>query len=374
MLKKLIKILFAKKDYLPPRKNNVLVIDDNFRFILDKEIKKPKLEYLDVRLNRINIFVILKLFFSNKKKNFFNYAVEYIKLTEPKTIITFNDNLIWFYKIKIVLPKINVVSFQNGFRNKFFFENLKKYEPLCSDIIFVFNDKIGSQFKKYIKTKTVTLGSVKNNFKKKNTYKKKRKSILLVSGGHPEGRKYFASNEKNGFKFKSSEFYGPDAELFKNLLTYCKINKFELEVASKNALDKNEFKFFKNLAKKNNFIYHKNTYKNMITYDISNQVLATVSSHSTFGPENLARGNRTAIFNNKKKPTNGIFDVFWFLNVKKKGSFWSDDVSLIEIKRVLGFVLNSNDLIWRKKTSNIIKNLMKYDSKNERLFKTFKNL
>ena len=112
----------------------------------------------------------------------------------------------------------------------------------------------------------------------------------------------------------------------------------------------------------------------MITYDVSNQVLATVSSHSTFGPENLARGNRTAIFNNKKKTTNGIFDIFWFLNVKKKGSFWSDDVSLIEIKRVLSFVLNSNDLIWRKKTSSIIKNLMKYDCKNERLFKTLKNL
>ena len=75
MLKKLIKIIFAKKDYLPPRKNNILVIDDNFRFILDKEIIKPKLEYLDVRLNKINIFVILKLFFSNKRKNFFNYVL-----------------------------------------------------------------------------------------------------------------------------------------------------------------------------------------------------------------------------------------------------------------------------------------------------------
>ena len=167
MFKKIIKILLAKKDYLPPKKNNILIIDDNFKFILEKKITKPRLEYLDIRLKRLNVFVIIKLLLSKKKKNFFNYVLEYIKLSNTKKIITFNDNLQWFYKIKIFFPKIQTLSFQNGYRNKFFFENLKNYKPLAADKIFVFNDKYGKLFRERIKAKTITFGSVKNNFKKK---------------------------------------------------------------------------------------------------------------------------------------------------------------------------------------------------------------
>ena len=95
-------------------------------------------------------------YFFPKKKNFFNYVLEYIKLSNANTIITFNDNLEWFYKIKIFLPKLKTISFQNGFRNKFFFENLKNYKPLAADKIFVFNDKFGKLFRKRINTKTIT--------------------------------------------------------------------------------------------------------------------------------------------------------------------------------------------------------------------------
>ena len=121
MIQKILKILFAKKDFLPPKKSNILIIDDNFKLIFDEKIKKKKFEYLNIRLKRINIFALFKLLFSKKKKNFFNYVLEYIKLSNANTIITFNDNLEWFYKIKIFLPKLKTISFQNGFRNKFFF-------------------------------------------------------------------------------------------------------------------------------------------------------------------------------------------------------------------------------------------------------------
>ena len=103
MIQKILKILFAKKDFLPPKKSNILIIDDNFKLIFDEKIKKKKFEYLNIRLKRINIFALFKLLFSKKKKNFFNYVLEYIKLSNANTIITFNDNLEWFYKIKIFL-------------------------------------------------------------------------------------------------------------------------------------------------------------------------------------------------------------------------------------------------------------------------------
>ena len=57
---------------------------------------------------------------------------------------------------------------------------------------------------------------------------------------------------------------------------------------------------FQEYSEKFQIYLSKNTYQNMLTYDLSNQVLASISTHSTFGPENLAKGNKTAIFNNKK--------------------------------------------------------------------------
>lgn len=372
MIIKILKIIFAKKDFFPPKKSNTLIIDDNFKIILDNKIKNKKINYLDIRLKRVNLFVILKLLLSKKKNNFFNYILEFIKLSNANTIVTFNDNLIWFYKIKIFFPKIKTISFQNGYRNKFFFENLKNHKPLAADKIFVFNDKYGKLFREKIDTKTISFGSVKNNFTSKKKSNQKRKSLLFVSSGYLKKKKYFTSYEKHGFKFEYSKFFEPEIKLFKNVINYCKLYNLTLEVSPKNGFDENEFQFFKKIAKNFKFIYHKNTYQNMLTYDLSNQVLASISTHSTFGPENLARGNKTAIFNNKKYVSNGIFDVFWFLKSKNKGCFWSDDVSFKEVKRVLNFVLNSTNFTWKKKTSGIIKNLMKYDNKNEKIFKTLK--
>ena len=40
MIQKILKILFAKKDFLPPKKSNILIIDDNFKLIFDEKIKK----------------------------------------------------------------------------------------------------------------------------------------------------------------------------------------------------------------------------------------------------------------------------------------------------------------------------------------------
>ena len=63
-------------------------------------------------------------------------------------------------------------------------------------------------------------------------------------------------------------------------------------------------------------------YSNVKTYDLADQVNMTVCSHTAFQTENLARGNKTVIFNNKKIFTKGMWDIFWYLEMKSKG-FWT---------------------------------------------------
>ena len=58
--------------------------------------------------------------------------------------------------------------------------------------------------------------------------------------------------KKMVLSLKTSKFYEPEIELFKNIIDYCKLNNLTLEVSPKNGFDDNEFKFFKNIEKFSN--------------------------------------------------------------------------------------------------------------------------
>jgi surface carbohydrate biosynthesis protein len=370
---KMKNLIFCRKKIFQPKKNKVLVIDTNFNFIL-KNLFKNTPEILDIRLNEINISVLLKLFFSNQKKTFFNYVILYIKITDPKHVITFNDNLNWFYKLKKKFPKKNFISFQNGFRTKSFFRELSdEKEHLSADLICTFNRSFAKEFKKKINCNTLVVGSIKNNLKKIQNNKKKRNSILLVSSGYPE-RRYFQSYNKKYYNYLSSKFYYNDEILTKNIVKFCKFKNLTLEISPKNKNDLNEYNYFKKIVQNNEFIYHNNSYSNMKTYDLADQVNMTVCSHTAFGFENLARGNKTVIFNNKKIFTKGMWDIFWYLEVKSKGFFWTDSLERKEIRTLLNKIYEISDYTWEKKTKNLIPELMYFDRKNEKLKKLKKIL
>ena len=364
---KIIKLTLCKKKFFLPEKKKVLVLDKNFDFLIGRFLKgKP--EFIDIRLNEINIPILFKLFFSGKKNIFFNYILEYIKYVDCKYIITFNDNLSWFYKLKENFPEKKFLAFQNGFRAKFFFDSLKKNkQKLSADLICTFNKNFADEYKKKISSKVLVLGSFKNNLNKITKYKKKRSSILLVSSGYPE-KKYFSTYNES-YKYPSNIFYKNDKILIKSVVSFCRANNIELEITPKNKDDEREFLFFKKIIDNFDFKYHKNNYANMKTYQIADQVNMTVCSHSTFGFENLSRGNKTAIFNNKKKVTKGAWDIFWYLNLKSRGFFWTDSSNEVEIKKLLHTIYFINSYKWKKNTKSISNKMMYYDKDKKKLHK-----
>ena len=52
---------------------------------------------------------------------------------------------------------------------------------------------------------------------------------------------------------------------------------------------------------------------------------------------------------------------------KNKGKFWSDQITLKEIRRVINFGLVSSDDEWKQASKNIYPNLISYN-KNNKLF------
>ena len=94
-----------------------------------------------------------------------------------------------------------------------------------------------------------------------------------------------------------------------------------------------------------------------------------MSTHSSIGIENLARGNRTAIFNNKTIVSKNVMNLFWNYNIPLKGPFWSNDISFDEVKRILDFVVKSKDEDWMKKSKEVTEEFMIYERNNEKLLK-----
>lgn len=370
MINKLLKILSSNKDFFPPKKTKVLFIDDILVNHVQKYLKIKNFSVLDIRLNKINFFVLFKLFFSLKKKTFFNYVVEYIKLSGCKYVITFNDNLTWVYKLGKIFHSKKIYVFQNGLRDKFFHKNLKNISNPSAEIIGVFSDEIGESYKKVIDAKIICIGSVRNNIVKK--IKKKRNSILFIATGCPS-TKMFTGVGEGSYNIPSKLFYKQDIELAKELAIYCKKNNLKLEIASKHGTLK-EFNFYNEHLKNFNYIYHKNNRNLLKSYKLSDEVFITVCSHSTLGGECLARGNRVAIFNNKKKISKGIIDVFWNLSLSSKGPFWSEKINSYEVKRVLDFTRFSKQNLWNKKSLKVTQKLVKYDPGNKSLKKIFNTI
>ena len=81
------------------------------------------------------------------------------------------DNNLNFYKLKKTFPQIKFVAIQNAPRTKkFFATNLKK---LRSDYVLTWGDSIQKKYKKIIRSKFMTIGSLLNNhFKVKKFIKK----------------------------------------------------------------------------------------------------------------------------------------------------------------------------------------------------------
>ena len=184
-LKKIISILIkSKKNIFPPKKNNILIFDqegsDNIINFFKKNINSNIPEILSVRGECINLSILFICLLKFKiKKNF--YIQEYIKNVNPLFVITFIDNNFIFYKIHQQFPNIKFIFIQNGWRSYYndIFEKLenisnsKKIHKI--DTMLVFGRSIGNLYSKYTTGEVKVIGSLKNNFNLKTNNKKNKK-------------------------------------------------------------------------------------------------------------------------------------------------------------------------------------------------------
>ena len=217
-LKRLIQIIINTKfEFHKPKKKYYLVYDKTGTFILNKYLKKSKI-ILHTRNESFNLYVIFINFLQGKfsKKE---YLETFIKLVNPKIILTAIDNNPNFYLLKIRRDQKKILI-QTAAKSPVYDSSIFKIDngktkvvkkrSYNVDKIFVFNEYIGKYFKKLNAKKVIPIGSFRSN----HFHKKKGKKIdflFISSWSNGDPNKIIASN------FTFAEYQKFHDITFKNL-------------------------------------------------------------------------------------------------------------------------------------------------------------
>ncbi len=343
-----IKLVFKK-----PSKKEILLFDYIFDDYM-KKVFKNKVEVLYLRLESLNIFIIYKVFFKHGLRNFStNYILTYIDYVSPKVLLTFSDTHPTFYLLRNYLKskKILTIAVQIGFRTNKNFVNFDKKNKYSSSFSCIFADSYSSLYSRYINSKKVIVGSLKNNYFKK-IKKKNSNKIFFISQFKPE------------FKTTNIQIVKREEKILKYLELYCTKNKINLFVATKPTVTKKDyishFKIGKNfsiISGKNPNDLLGNEYKTK--YNLLDSSELTVFIDSTLGLESLSRGNKVLSY--PMKPYQEFkTNSFWLVNSEKNDFF-----------KKLSTVYKMSNKEWIRKVKNN-QFLLLFNPGNKKLFKIIK--
>ena len=362
-------LFFAEFTFKIPSQKDYLLFDDNLKFFLQKYIPRKKYSILYSRNKKYNLLLILNLLFKFKLSGI-NYFNQYIKYVKPKILITFSDNYPIFYRLKVPAGTKKIfaqASNRTAISSDIFFKlkDLKKKKKYNNvDEMLVFNSKVGEKYKSFITGNTRVVGSIKSNaFEIKS--KKKIFDLFYISTWRDLNSKYKVTKSVSWQKILNAE-----KKFLYNLKNYVIDNKKHLTIYGiYNSLK--EKKYFSEIFQNINWKYLKNN--RMKSYSYCDQARLIISNASTLGYEALGRGSKVVFFNYNDFDSSTVSKNFcWPYNLKKQGSFWTNDISFKSCNKIIDFVSRLNQKKWKriyKKEFGKI-NFVTYENDN----KTLRNL
>lgn len=348
-------------EVFPPRKKDVLIFDSHGSEDIQKILPKNSFSTLFVRYEKFNLFILLKTFlkFNFRLRDYLKTYIEYVR---PKILITTIDNNIFFYQIDLkFLKKISIQNARRtGIPEDIFFNIKKKKLKLFSDYLFVHNDSIASLYKKYIKSKIYSTGSLRSNFQpiKKN---------FIYKLGYVSTYRNRDYNDKLYKNYFYGDFRKSEIILINHLKRYSKEKNIKLAVLGCVTEDwQNEKNFYDRILGKN-YQFIKNSLDRN-TYSLIDKFEILTGIDSTLVYENFGRGNKTAFFSYRsmKYP----FDsrkFAWPAKVEINNKFCTSKKDYTSFKKVINFVFKCKRSQWQIIYKKYFRNLMFYDFKNKKI-------
>ena len=354
MLKKIRLILKTKFFFRKPKKKEILIFDKThlefFKNALN--LKKERVGHLSTRLEDFNLNVLFRIIY-NRKVSYKSYFKQYIKLVDPKIVLTFIDNNLFFYQLKKDFPNIKFISVQNGYRflNDEMLSTLinKKVEKnyYSSDYYFVFNKQMKKLMEQYIKTECIVAGSLRNNMLFiKNPNDNLQGNVGFISRfTMPIAESVNEKNEKNPnyvvHKFSS--------KLLCNTAEYCKRNNKKLIIlTAKPSLLNEQKKYYEKILKNYQYDYfikenQLDSYYNLFKVDV------LISPSSTLGSEALGRGLKVLSFSEGKILGSNFG---WPFIENLQGPFFSNNYEYENVDKMISYIEKLSFESWRELLNN----------------------
>jgi len=365
----------AKLIWNKPEPSDVLIFDrGSDADILFEYIDESKSEILCIRGEEINIPVLFKSAFIIDR--YINY---YIKQVKPAFIVTYTDNSKFFYKLKSKHPNIIFIFLQNGLRTRFgdIFEELEAInDDFEVDYMLTFNQAVGDEYCKYIKGKSISIGSARNNLFSNDSIQDNNKGILYISAF-----KTYSKNEEEhwltveGKSIKWSAVFQAEKLLVQYLSKYCSKNEKKLTILGRTRGSSSlEYKFYKSVTQECEWDFIPNDGKSF-SYSLMNKAEFIVGVDSTLLFESFGMGKKTAFFTCRGDVIGASVSQFgWPVKLGETGLFWSNYINEIEFDRVMDYIMSVSDYEWLDVHKKYAPYLMDYDLGNKKLISLFKDI
>ena len=366
-------IIKSNKEWLPPKKSEILIYDFNSLKALSPHLKNNSNYILHIRGEVINIpcffFTLFKacLGFSNLREIYTN---KIIKSVQPRLIITYMDNSVPFYKLSVDNNKILKVFIQNGWRGAHeeiftLYKNISK--KFFINYMLVYNKNIASKYKEFIDGKAIVIGSINNNHIDSLTQKNILKDSILYISSYRKNEGNPLQTSKTGKPLYWEDLFQYDIKLLKWLSEWCSDKSKTLLISLRYKDEKyGEKNFYNNIFKKSEFTWkflHKNDYYD--SYRFIQKAEIVVSTPSTLGYEAFSRGKKTAFFicRGQLIGSEGL-DFGWPKLFPDKGPFWSNKPDKSDFLNIMNFLNAISDKNWNKLYQKYQNDIMKFDPGN----------
>ena len=375
-----IPIFFSGQiDWLPPKQRPVVLIHADGFNTLTKFVDASDVMILDPE--RINIFVVLKMLFSFENSHA-QYRAKFIKIVQPRVVITFIDNDVTFYSLKSIVSGPQFISVQNGLRHNYSFnlhggfldqlDEVSKQITLACDYICVFGLASANLFSTYIKAKTVITGSIQNNFREIGPSHGTTSDVAFISQLQAftlEGSsvKVYFGNQGSTI----SEFFEAERRIVRGLSQYCEDNGLQLVICGKrDQTHTYEREFFEKILQpiKPNFLPRNS---GSSTYATTSSTKIVVTIDSAIGYESLSIGKRVAFMSGRTQAADPIgwaqvrdTNFGYPLDLSPTGKFWTNQATTAELTRILDYLQAVTDEEWATEIAPYNESLMAYQPGN----------
>lgn len=362
LLRRLGILINSRYSFSSPKESKILFFDLQSEELINNYFKKKDYEILYIRGENLNLNIILNMILK-LKFSFKDYIYTYIKKVNPKVVITFIDNSIFFYSLKKDFSDIKFISVQYGYRRQIldWFPKLRKLNGkknyLSADYIFTFGKSVSLEYSKYIKSKNIEIGSFKNN-------------LVSISPGQSKNKKLLFISQFRTSHINSPDFYCTERILLPLLHKFCETKNINLNILGTRSGNDSitEKNYFSKILKKNKFNFIKK--KSFMSYQLVDLYDMIVFIDSTLGYEAIARNKKVAVFSTRRSDYEDKqgSPFGWPKLINENGFFYTNILSKDEVYRVLNNVFNCSQINWKKKTKKTLNGIIDYNLKNKKFF------